>query len=139
MRFRLTVMREADGVSLMHVEAQSEAAAIDQAGASGADVISIQAETAWLAGTSWRRKPFPLLLISQEILALLRAGVGLIEAFETLIAGARRHEDAAGLMNPVDVAEGMLLSLLVEQERRLRRIERRIEASETQQGEASKD
>jgi hypothetical protein len=52
------------------------------------------------------------------------------DAFLAIIAAARRHEDAAGLMNPVDPAEGMLLSILIEQEKRIRRIEgkERVEA-----------
>ena len=49
------------------------------------------------------------------------------EAFAALVAAARRHEDATGLMNPIDVFEGLALSILVEQEKRIKRLERELE------------
>jgi hypothetical protein len=61
----------------------------------------------------------------QELLRALRGSDR--DAFLAVIASARRHEDAAGLMNPVDVAEGMLLSVILEQEKRIRRLERDAE------------
>ncbi|HLF06145.1 MAG TPA: hypothetical protein VI893_03040 [Thermoplasmata archaeon] len=61
----------------------------------------------------------------QELLRALRGNDR--DAFLAIIAAARRHEDAAGMMNPVDPLEGMLLSVLVEQEKRLRRLERDAE------------
>ena len=62
----------------------------------------------------------------QELLRALRGNDR--DAFLSIIAAARRHEDAAGMMNPVDPLEGMLLSILVEQEKRLRRLERDADA-----------
>jgi hypothetical protein len=62
----------------------------------------------------------------QELLRALRGDDR--DAFLSIIAAARRHEDAAGMMNPVDPLEGMLLSILIEQEKRLRRLEREAEA-----------
>jgi general secretion pathway protein F len=84
MRYRLMVFREREGVRLMHVEAQSESAAVHRVTAEGAAVLSVRAERAWLAGGFRRRGAFPLLQLSQEMLALLRAGIGLVEAIETL-------------------------------------------------------
>ena len=55
------------------------------------------------------------------------------DAFLSIIAAARRHEDAAGMMNPVDPLEGMLLSIIVDQEKRLRRLERDQEARRWEQ------
>lgn len=84
MRFRLTVLSERGGVQLLDVEAQSEAAAAQQASAQGASVLSVQPERAWTGAMQWRRKAFPLLLLCQELLALLRAGISVVEAYETL-------------------------------------------------------
>lgn len=83
MHFRLTVYREPDGVVSIAVDATDEQAALRHAVAGGYTVLSAQQSAGW---TSWGRREgtFPLLLVSQELLALLRAGLNLVEAFETL-------------------------------------------------------
>ena len=115
MRFRLTVFREGIGVNHVYVEAQTESAAIDQAVSSGADVISVQQERDWFGALTRRRSSFPLLLISQELLTLLRAGVSLIEAFETLIEKEQSGE-IQGILQRIlhDLRTGQALSTALE-------------------------
>lgn len=83
MQFKLTVYREPSGVTSITLDAADEQAASRQAVASGYMVLSAQQAGGWLLGTR-RDGAFPLLLVSQELLALLRAGLNLVEAFETL-------------------------------------------------------
>ncbi|MCC6472186.1 MAG: type II secretion system F family protein [Burkholderiales bacterium] len=68
----------------MRVEANSEQAAVHEAAASGAAVLSVRREQVLPFARGWGRAAVPLLLLSQELLALLRAGIGLVESFETL-------------------------------------------------------
>jgi general secretion pathway protein F len=84
MRYQLTVYGTDGVVRLERLEAQSQEAAVHHFVSQGAAVISVRAEQTWFGGLGSRRSTFPLLLISQELLSLLRAGVGLVEAFETL-------------------------------------------------------
>jgi general secretion pathway protein F len=92
MEFRLTVYREPAGVSSISVDATDEQAALRQAVAGGYLVLSAQRRGGW--NPVRREGAFPLLLVSQELLSLLRAGINLVEAFETLAekeqAGATR-------------------------------------------------
>lgn len=82
MQFKLTVYRESGGVTSISVDAADEQAALRQAVLSGYLVLSAQRTGGWIFGR--REGAFPLLLVSQELLALLRAGLNLVEAFETL-------------------------------------------------------
>jgi general secretion pathway protein F len=82
MQYKLTVYREPAGVSSISVDATDEQAALRQAVAGGYLVLSAQRRGGWSLGR--REGAFPLLLVSQELLSLLRAGVNLVEAFETL-------------------------------------------------------
>lgn len=92
MQYKLTVYREPAGVSSISVDAADEQAAQRQALASGYLVLSAQRRGGW--NLARREGAFPLLLVSQELLSLLRAGINLVEAFETLAekeqAGANR-------------------------------------------------
>jgi len=83
MRFRvLSLQPDLQRVSLT-VDAIDEADARRQMDARGHEVISLRAEQgAW--GRSGQAA-FPLVLFSQELLALLRSGVGIVEAVQTLL------------------------------------------------------
>lgn len=83
MQFKLTVYREPSGVTSISVDATDEQAALRQAAAGGYLVLSTRRSGGGLFGGR-REGAFPLLLVSQELLALLRAGLNLVEAFETL-------------------------------------------------------
>jgi general secretion pathway protein F len=82
MRYRVKALHPGSGVTALTVEALDEAEALARLQREGAQVLSITAERGgWLAA---RRAGFPLLLFTQELIALLDAGLTLTEALETL-------------------------------------------------------
>lgn len=85
-RFRLQVRQPSQVVEWVEVPAANEADAILQAAGRGWQVLSVQATSAASARMRGARKGFPLLLFSQELLALLEAGLNLTEALATLHA-----------------------------------------------------
>ena len=90
MRYRVKALRPGAGVTAMTVEALDEAEATARLQREGAQVLSIVAEHGnWLAA---RRARFPLLLFTQELIALLDAGLTLTEALETLAEKESRPE-----------------------------------------------
>jgi general secretion pathway protein F len=90
MRYRVKALRPGAGVTAMTVEALDEAEATARLQRVGAQVLSIVAERGnWLAT---RRARFPLLLFTQELIALLDAGLTLTEVLETLAEKESRPE-----------------------------------------------
>ena len=90
MRYRVKALRPGAGVTAMTVEALDEAEATARLQHEGAQVLSIVAERGnWLAA---RRARFPLLLFTQELIALLDAGLTLTETLETLAEKESRPE-----------------------------------------------
>lgn len=85
-RFRLQVRQPSQVVEWVEVPAANEADAILQAAGRGWQVLSVQATSAASTRMRGARKGFPLLLFSQELLALLEAGLNLTEALATLHA-----------------------------------------------------
>lgn len=82
MRYRIKALHPGMGVTATTVEALDEAEAAARLQREGAQVLSIVAERGrWLARRGAR---FPLLLFTQELIALLEAGLTLTEALETL-------------------------------------------------------
>src|SRR5512139_2092740 len=82
MRYRVKALRPGTGVTAMTVEALDEGEVAARLQREGAQVLSIVAEHGnWLTA---RRTRFPLLLFTQELIALLDAGLTLTEALETL-------------------------------------------------------
>jgi len=99
MQFRLTVYRESDGITAMQVDAPDEKAAWLRADEQGYSVISSQQSDRSSARRTGSKK-FPLLLISQQLLALLSAGLNLVEAFETL-AEKEQGSNTQSVLNQV--------------------------------------
>jgi general secretion pathway protein F len=90
MRYRIKALRPGSGIAAWTVEALDEAEAVARARGEGAQVLSVAAERGrWLAA---RRARFPLLLFTQELIALLDAGLALTEALETLAEKEHRAE-----------------------------------------------
>lgn len=86
-RIRLIVLRDGRDRQTVEFIAASESEAIRQAAAKGWQVQGIEtAAQAALARPASRATTFPLLLFSQELLALLEAGLNLTEALATLHA-----------------------------------------------------
>lgn len=90
MRYRVKALRPGSGVTALTMEALDESEITARLQREGAQVISITAERGgWLAA---RRTRFPLLLFTQELIALLDAGLTLTEALETLAEKESRPE-----------------------------------------------
>jgi general secretion pathway protein F len=90
MRYRVKALRPGVGVTALTVEALDETEATARLQREGAQVLSIATERGgWLAA---RRTRFPLLLFTQELIALLDAGLTLTEALETLAEKENRPE-----------------------------------------------
>jgi general secretion pathway protein F len=90
MRYRVKALRPGSGVTSLTIEALDESEVASRLQREGAQVLSIVAEHGnWLTS---RRTRFPLLLFTQELIALLDAGLTLTEALETLAEKESRPE-----------------------------------------------
>ena len=85
MRYLVKAVHPADGIIQTHLDASSEADARQQAGELGLRILSLRAQSRWptLPGRQ-RRAGFPLLLFAQELATLLKAGLSLVDAIESL-------------------------------------------------------
>ncbi len=77
-------MRPPDGIVSFGVEATDEADAARQARSGGYSVLSLKRAASWNIPIFRRRHRFPLGLFNQELLALLGAGLTLVESIEGL-------------------------------------------------------
>lgn len=107
MRFNLKVHSETTGVSVLHIDAASPDEAMRQAQAQGYMPFSVEAQDssgwnllAWLQHSKGRR--FSLLLFSQQLLALLEAGLNLVGAIEALAEKEANPEMKAVLRQLLD-------------------------------------
>jgi general secretion pathway protein F len=83
MHFRVKTMAESGGVGVLALQARDAGEAAELARRQGHVVLSVaKSGLAPLFGTRVAR--FPLLLFSQELLALLESGISVVEAVETL-------------------------------------------------------
>ena len=89
MRFDVRAIKAPQGVTAFSLEAADGTAALNEAKARGYVVLNVKPARAYLV----RRERFPLLLFSQELIALLDAGLGLIEALQAL--GERHQQSGA--------------------------------------------
>ncbi|MBI4984025.1 MAG: type II secretion system F family protein [Rhodocyclales bacterium] len=97
MRYEVKALKQG-GVATLALDAADAGDAAAQAQQQGYAVIAVKSRQAWLAGAFGdrgalrRRGSFPLVQFSQELLALLEAGLTLMEAFETLADKELRPE-----------------------------------------------
>jgi general secretion pathway protein F len=84
MQYELKVLRGNEGLMAIMLEAADAIDAATQARAQGYTVIAARAKRRWSARQPWRKSAFPLVLFSQELVALLGAGLSLVEALEAL-------------------------------------------------------
>ena len=87
MQYEVKAVKPAFGVTALVLEAASEGDARAMAAAQGFALLDVRARSASL----FKRQRFPLLMFSQELIALLDAGLGLIEALQAL---AEKHQNA---------------------------------------------
>ncbi len=92
MRFEIRAFKASEGVVALTLEAADEAAAREQARIQGLTVLSARRRGLGARGMRWPGQRFPLLLFSQELLALLAAGLSLIEVLETMAEKETRPE-----------------------------------------------
>lgn len=95
MRYRVKAMKAGEGVVSLEFDARDATDAQSQAVGQGYSVLSVQGARSLAFGR--RRTRFPLLLFTQELLALLRSGISLVEAIETLAEKESRAETRAVL------------------------------------------
>ena len=94
MQFDLKALQGGGGLVALSLEAVDEGEALRQARNQGYTVISIQQRRSLgqRLATQGRSARFPLVLFSQELLALLEAGLSMVEALETLAEKETRPE-----------------------------------------------
>lgn len=92
MRYEVKALRGSEGPTAFTLDALDANDAATQAMAQGYSVIAIKAKQSWQPWHKPRKVDFPLVLFSQELLALLDAGLALVEALETLAEKERRPE-----------------------------------------------
>jgi len=89
--FEIKGLKPGDGVQSFSLEAADEDDAAVQAAAAGYAVLAVKRRPL-AGGRFFRRRAFPLVLFSQEMLALLVAGLSLMEVMETLVEKEQRPE-----------------------------------------------
>jgi general secretion pathway protein F len=84
MQFELKAVRAPESIVALSLEAVDESDARAQAGAQGYTVLSARAKLSLHAWLAPRRSRFPLMLFSQQLLALMNAGLTVVNAVATL-------------------------------------------------------
>ncbi|MBW8371945.1 MAG: type II secretion system F family protein [Thiobacillus sp.] len=92
MRYEVKALRGDENLTAWVLDAMDAGDAANQMLARGYTVIAVRAKAAWPAWHWQRKGHFPLVLFSQELLALLQAGLALVEALETLTEKEQRPE-----------------------------------------------
>jgi general secretion pathway protein F len=95
MRYQVKAVREPEGVVTLLFEGANAHAATQQARSQGYTVLTVRAKS--LAWPGPRRRSFPLVVFSQELLALLEAGLTVVDSIETLAAKQTDSEVRAAL------------------------------------------
>lgn len=111
MKFEIKAVLTPDSVVALTLDAVDERDAKAQAGAQGYSVLTIKAKQSWRAWAPLRRNRFPLMLFSQELLALMNAGLTVVEGIGTLAENEARPESRKILQQIVaHLYEGRSLS-----------------------------
>lgn len=92
MRYELKALRGREGLKALMLDASDVGDATAQATAQGYTVIAVKEKQPWQIWHKPRKSSFPLVLFSQELLALLDAGLALVESLETLAEKELRPE-----------------------------------------------
>lgn len=92
MRYEVKALRGSEGLTAFALDAVDVGDATAQAVALGYTVVTIKAKQSWHGWHKPRKTNFPLVLFTQELLALLDAGLALVEALETLAEKEQRPE-----------------------------------------------
>ncbi|MBI3144901.1 MAG: type II secretion system F family protein, partial [Pseudogulbenkiania sp.] len=116
MRFEIKAVKNNGEVTLLALEALNDAEAISQARSQGYTVLAVKQKSAAFALPSLTYSRFQLLLFTQELLALLEAGLSLVEAMEALNEKEQRPESRRVLERLIRrLYEGQTLSVALQQ------------------------
>jgi len=111
MRYRVKATKAGEGVVSLALDARDARDAHAQAAGQGYAVLSVQGAAGFSLPSLKRRARFPLLLFTQELLALLESGISLVEAIETLAEKESRLETRTTLQRLLEALyEGKPLS-----------------------------
>lgn len=100
MRYLVKAYREPEGVVALPFDAVDAAEVTRQAEVQGYRILSVKGGTAWRFNLARRSGRFPIMLFSQELLALLDAGLTLVEAMEAL-AEKESHHDTKRVLDQI--------------------------------------
>jgi general secretion pathway protein F len=89
MKYHFKAYRVPEGVTLLEITAADEADAMRQAAERGYRVISFHKQLTWSMSIGGKQR-FSVALFSQELLALLEAGLSLVETIDILARKARQ-------------------------------------------------
>lgn len=116
MQYEVKVLRGNEGLMSILLEAVDALDAEAQAKAQGYIVIASRLRQRWLPLLRWQKSGFPLVLFSQELVALLEAGLSLVEALETLTEKEEQPQVKKTLTGIISsLYEGHTLSYALEQ------------------------
>lgn len=114
MRFNVKAMRAGEGITALALDAANETDATRQAESQGYTVLAVGARST-LIGFRRAASHFPLVLFSHELLALLDAGLPLVEAVETLAEKEHRPDVKRAITQVIEhLYEGKTLSQALE-------------------------
>ena len=117
MRYRVRGMRSNGTLAALELHARDERDANAQAVVRGLAVLSVHRLASWPYRMRRSGTRFPLLLFSQEMLALLQSGISLIETIQTLLEKEQRAEVKAILGGLAErLREGLALSAAMQQQ-----------------------
>lgn len=115
MRFQVRAFERSGGVVTVSVEAASAEAALRVVAIDAADVLSVRPQASPWPWRGAARGRFPLVLFTQELLALVGAGIGLVEALDALAEKEQRAEVRDTLQHiSLRLAEGQPFSVALE-------------------------
>ncbi len=116
MRYEIMALRGAEGVQALTLDAASESDAREQIQTLGYTFLSAKPKTSFLQTLPLPKAGFPLILFNQELLALLSAGLALVESIETLAEKEHKVETRKILEQIVErLYEGNTLSFALQQ------------------------
>jgi len=84
MRYQIKAVKSGGAVVSLSLDARDDRDANEQAESQGYSVLSVRPARALALPQLFGSARFPLVLFTQELLALLRSGISLLEALETL-------------------------------------------------------
>lgn len=116
MKFNVKAMRAGEGLTALALDASNEIDAARQAEAQGYTVLAVSTRKGFAQLARVGKANFPLVLFSHELLALLNAGLPLVESVETLAEKEHRPEVKRVIEQVIGrLFEGKTLSQSLEQ------------------------